>query len=117
MPGTTFLTASATAAYAAEAGVNRRNHPWEVDGIPADSIDAFSTRARQLGTIKDPMIAGYERKHSRSPSRFTLLKVQARTATQSRRAKHVATLAGLTPQWPAKAAPIATKYVSITVPD
>lgn len=100
-------TQNARAFYAEDVcGVERKNQKWEIEGVPQELIDQFSTRAKQVRVAKDELIRRYVETHGRQPDRYRVLRMRATAALQSRRAKQHHTLRGLTKQWRHVAAPL-----------
>lgn len=90
----------------AVAGVDRKNHKWQLEEVPQELIEKFSTRAVQVRQGKDALIAAYVATHGRTPAPHTVLRMRAAAAVRTRKAKQAHTLKGLTKTWRTDAAPI-----------
>ena len=88
------------------AQVARKNQKWEIEGIPQELLDKFSSRAKQVKAGQDALMKKYVDTHGQPPGRYTVLRMRATAAIHSRKAKQNHTLKGLTKTWRAGAGPI-----------
>lgn len=86
-----------------------RNVGWEIDGVPAELIAAFSRRTTGTGSangidaVKDRLIAEYAAAHGRQPSAATIARLRQQATLETRPQKELHSLAELTREWRARA--------------
>lgn len=76
-----------------------RNPSWEIEGVPDDLVQEFSTRSRHIEAEKDRLITEYVNAHGRQPSARTVLKLRAQATLATRPEKQIRSLADLTAEW------------------
>jgi conjugative relaxase-like TrwC/TraI family protein len=77
----------------------RRTKAWEITGVPEDLIAEFSSRSRDVDVRTDQLIARYEARHGRRPSRDTINELRAQATLETRPEKQIRSLADLTTEW------------------
>ncbi|MFI2362650.1 MobF family relaxase [Promicromonospora sp. NPDC019610] len=77
----------------------RRTKAWEITGVPEELIAEFSSRSRDVDVRTDQLIARYEARHGRSPSRDTINELRAQATLETRPEKQIRSLADLTAEW------------------
>lgn len=77
----------------------RRTKAWEITGVPEGLIAEFSSRSRDVDVRTDQLIARYEARHGRRPSRDTINELRAQATLETRPEKQIRSLADLTTEW------------------
>ncbi|MGI9017617.1 MAG: MobF family relaxase [Euzebya sp.] len=80
-----------------------RNPVWEIAGVPAELVAAFSSRAGSIDVATDRLIAEYRQQHGRQPSRRTVIRLRQQATLSSRPDKVQRSLADLTEDWRTRA--------------
>lgn len=87
-----------------------RNTGWEIEGIPAALIAAFSRRTtggsdggEGIEQVKNRLIEQYVATHGRQPSAATIAKLRQQATLETRPEKDLHSLADLTTDWRARA--------------
>ena len=87
-----------------------RNTGWEIEGVPAALIAAFSRRTtggsdsgEGIKQVKNRLIERYVAEHGRQPSAATIAKLRQQATLETRPGKELHSLADLTADWRARA--------------
>lgn len=80
-----------------------RNPGWEINGVPAELLEAFSSRSADIEIRKDELIRDYAAKHGRQPSGAIIVRLREQATLETRHAKVVHSLADLTHAWRTRA--------------
>lgn len=72
---------------------------WEIDGVPAELIDAFSQRSHAIEDAKNELVAAFRDRRGREPSSTEVLRLRQRATLSTRPDKDIHSLAELTEQW------------------
>jgi conjugative relaxase-like TrwC/TraI family protein len=83
-----------------------RNLGWEMDGIPEELLDAFSSRSTVIGEAKDELIAAYVAEHGRQPSAKAIIRLRQQATLATRPDKTVRPLAELMVGWRRRASAV-----------
>ena len=83
-----------------------RNPGWDIRGVPAALVEAFSSRSRQIGIETDELIERHVAKHGRRPGAATIIKLRAQATLTTRPDKQLRSLAELTERWRAQASTV-----------
>lgn len=81
-----------------------RNPTWDVEGVPLELIEAFSSRSAHIDREARRLVEQYVQAHGRQPSKATILKLRAQATLSTRPEKQIHSLAELTADWRARAA-------------
>jgi conjugative relaxase-like TrwC/TraI family protein len=76
-----------------------RNPTWDVDGVPVELIEEFSSRSAQIDRTARRLVDEYAAAHGRQPSKATILRLRAQATLSTRPQKQVHSLAELTAGW------------------
>lgn len=83
-----------------------RNPGWEIIGVPDELLEAFSSRSRDIETVKDRLISRYVQQYGRRPSPTTIIKLRAQATLATRPDKQIRSLAELTDDWRSRASQV-----------
>lgn len=83
-----------------------RNPGWDIRGVPATLIEAFSSRSSQINASTDELIDRYAAEHGRRPGPATIVKLRQQATLTTRPEKHLRSLTELTGRWRERASTI-----------
>ena len=87
-------------------GRKAKNARWEIAGVPAELIDAFSRRSAQIDDVADDLIDRYREHTGREPADAVKLRLRQRATRATRRDKTMYPLAVLVAHWRERAAAV-----------
>ncbi|HEX3611742.1 MAG TPA: MobF family relaxase [Sporichthyaceae bacterium] len=93
----------------------RRTAGFEIDGINDELLAAFSSRAAQVGTELDDMVAEFTAAHGREPSRVQMLRLRQQATLATRPDKEIRPLPELRRSWRATAHALTGTSPDVTV--
>lgn len=76
-----------------------RNRAFEIQGVPDELLQEFSSRSHDIERQTDALIADYTERHGRAPSKRTIIRLRAEATLRTRPDKTLHSLAELTEQW------------------
>ena len=85
-----------------ERGQNR-NPAFGIAAVPQTLLDSFSSRSSDIEAATDALIADYQARHGRRPSREAIIALRQQATLETRPAKHLRSLADLTAEWRSRA--------------
>lgn len=80
-----------------------RNPTWDIEGVPLELIEEFSSRSAQIDREARRLVEQYVEGRGRQPSKATILKLRAQATLSTRPEKQIHSLAELTAEWRARA--------------
>jgi conjugative relaxase-like TrwC/TraI family protein len=80
-----------------------RNPTWDVDRVPLELMEEFSSRSAQIDREARRLVDAYASTHGRQPSKAIILKLRAQATLSTRPEKQVRSLAVLTAEWRGRA--------------
>ena len=98
-------TPAARQQFAIDSGTNPGSVKWQIDGVPQELIDEYSTRSQRIRAEKDRMVADYVKQHGKQPSSRTVIKFRQMATLSTRTAKKNRSLRDLTQNWRDRARP------------
>lgn len=92
-------TPAARHQFALDMGEKNGAVKWQIDAIPQELNDEYSTRAKQVAREKDRMIAEYVKKYGRAPGASEVIRIRQRATLRTRNVKKAQSLKSLTRSW------------------
>jgi conjugative relaxase-like TrwC/TraI family protein len=83
-----------------------RNPALELAAVPPELVTEFASRASDIDTESERLVADYQAKHGRQPSKRAILALRQQATLTTRPAKRVRSLAELTAEWRDRSAPL-----------
>jgi conjugative relaxase-like TrwC/TraI family protein len=75
----------------------------DIDGVPTDLIDDFSSRSRDIGAAKDDLVADFREAHGRHPTNVEILKLRQQATLSTRPEKQHISLGQRMASWRSRA--------------